>query len=643
MSVLKITLTTIVLVASTALIPALAIKTPTAYSQIDAVPKGWTAPEKKSNPEESPCYETSVDIRTLNRAVRLKHTASAYQERGKYFLETMKLDGAIADFTKWIELDPTDRPYTWRGNAYDLKARNAFAGRMEGMERIAAAQRKQKTYRNAAIKDYETALRLGAKDFNTAHNLLSSLWDGDYNEKADAYFDDFIKMFPKNTPELYFARGKHYSYSSRRWKAIADFSKVLELQPRNVQACIERAYLYGRVDCHERAIADLNTAVRIAPGCARAFSLRGQERELTGNFKGAIADYLRAFQLDPDDAGSDQRCHCTFYTYSQEPGIKYACIDTRGKLLEEKRDDARRKLAQDTDGENENVLPKVACRTTGRSRAIPVSDFSEGLAPLMVGTRWAYFDKSGHVAIPPLFERAMPFSDGLALIQMGGKYGFIDKLGNFVFEPQYDLAGEFSDGLAPVLNLARSPYLADTSIWSPGHPPHGGGNSNADSQDPKTVIDRWIMRTRSILDGARYGFIDKSGKLIISAKYDLPDSIRSKIVQGSTMDKDGSGNVWERPNLSCSAFSAYCGFHEGLAMVWAGDLFGYINTSDQLAIGPKFKEAGWFADGLALVCINGKYGFIDKTGKLAIKPRFDCAEPFSEGTAVVGFKSLRAN
>ena len=78
-------------------------------------------------------------------------------------------------------------------------------------------------------------------------------------------------------------------------------------------------------------------------------------------------------------------------------------------------------------------------------------------------------------------------------------------------------------------------------------------------------------------------------------------------------------------------------------MVWAGDLFGYINTSDQLAIGPKFKEAGWFADGLALVCINGKYGFIDKTGKLAIKPRFDCAEPFSEGTAVVGFKSLRAN
>lgn len=642
MSVLKITLTTFALVASAAAIPALAIKTPTANPQIDKVPKGWTAPEKKSYPKESPSYQY-VDIRTLNRAVRLKHTASAYQERGKYFLETLKLDAAIADFTKWIELDPTDRPYTWRGNAYDMKARNVFAGGMSGTERIAAAERKQKTYRNAAIKDYETAIRLGARDFNTAQSLLSCIREGGYNDKADAYFDDFIKIFPKSTAELYFERAKHYSYSGRRWKAIADFSKVLEVQPRNLQAYIERANLYGRLDCHERAIRDLNAALRIAPRCARAFSLRGQEQECTGNFKGAIADYLRAYQLDPDYAGSDQGCHCTFYTNSQKPGIKYACIDTSGKLLEEKRDVARRKPSHDTAGKNENAPPDVACRTTGQSRAIPVSDFSEGLAPLMVGARWAYFDKSGRVAIPPLFERAMPFSDGLALIQMGGKYGFIDKLGSFVVEPQYDLAGEFSDGLAPVLNLAGEPYLAHTPLWSPGHPPHGAENSKAYSQQLKTLIDRWNMRTWSILDGARYGFIDKSGKLVISAKYDIPNSIRSKIVQGSTIDIDGSGKERERPCLSCSAFSAHCGFHEGLAMVCTGDLFGYINTSDQITIGPKFREAGWFADGLALVCINGKYGFIDKTGKIAIQPRFDCAEPFSEGTAIVGFKRSRAN
>ena len=79
-----------------------------------------------------------------------------------------------------------------------------------------------------------------------------------------------------------------------------------------------------------------------------------------------------------------------------------------------------------------------------------VSDFSEGLAPVLKYDRWAYIDTSNNVVIGFKFNDAWTFSDGLAAVQVGDKKGYINKKGEWIIQPLYDMAGPFRNGIAEV-------------------------------------------------------------------------------------------------------------------------------------------------------------------------------------------------
>jgi hypothetical protein len=103
----------------------------------------------------------------------------------------------------------------------------------------------------------------------------------------------------------------------------------------------------------------------------------------------------------------------------------------------------------------------------------------------------------------------------------------------------------------------------------------------------------------------KYGYIDRSGKMVIPPKFGSADP-----------------------------------FSEGLAMVQldsAGNKWGYIDKSGKVVIsGKEFDLARGFSEGLAVVRgKNDKYGYIDKTGKFVIPPQFFRAGDFSEGLAAV--------
>ena len=49
----------------------------------------------------------------------------------------------------------------------------------------------------------------------------------------------------------------------------------------------------------QRALADFSKAIEIAPGDARNWSGRGYARQELGDRRGAISDYTRALALDP--------------------------------------------------------------------------------------------------------------------------------------------------------------------------------------------------------------------------------------------------------------------------------------------------------------------------------------------------------
>ena len=138
--------------------------------------------------------------------------------------------------------------------------------------------------------------------------------------------------------------------------------------------------------------------------------------------------------------------------------------------------------------------------------------------------------------------------------------------------------------------------------------------------------------------------MDKTGKTVISPQFD------------STLNEDGVT------------------FSEGLAAVYVGDKWGYIDKTGKFVIPPKFKQRfppslfheglaqveiqegknsfidktgalvralkfieqrTVFSEGLARVSKGDKFGYVDKTGRFVIEARFDEAEDFKEGLAAV--------
>lgn len=71
-------------------------------------------------------------------------------------------------------------------------------------------------------------------------------------------------------------------------------------------------------------------------------------------------------------------------------------------------------------------------------------------------------------------------------------------------------------------------------------------------------------------------------------------------------------------------------------------LFGFINTSGEVIIEPKYAWVADFSEGLAVVKMpsddkefGDRYGYIDSTGRIVISPVFDAAGSFMQGWARV--------
>lgn len=64
-------------------------------------------------------------------------------------------------------------------------------------------------------------------------------------------------------------------------------------------------------------------------------------------------------------------------------------------------------------------------------------------------------------------------------------------------------------------------------------------------------------------------------------------------------------------------------FHETLAAVEDGGLWGYINHEGNVVIDCQFMEADSFCEGYAAVKKDGKWGFVDSSGQIRIDLKYD--------------------
>lgn len=153
-------------------------------------------------------------------------------------------------------------------------------------------------------KRYEDAIRLFTVDINSGTNT------------------------PYNLAVVYNNRGNTYLVMGKLDKALADFNRALELNPKHANAFYNRSIVYERQGKRDLAIADVERFVKLKPddpdgprrlallrrakatppsqgGDAKPatfYNDRGWKRYKAGKLTQALADYNRAIKKDPSFA-----------------------------------------------------------------------------------------------------------------------------------------------------------------------------------------------------------------------------------------------------------------------------------------------------------------------------------------------------
>jgi hypothetical protein len=127
----------------------------------------------------------------------------------------------------------------------------------------------------------------------------------------------------------------------------------------------------------------------------------------------------------------------------------------------------------------------------------------------------------------------------------------------------------------------------------------------------------------SVVSSAKCGYIDRTGSFVVTPQFvdALPFSEGLAAVQVSDENRRGKSANY---------------FGPGIGTYLPGTKWGFISHLGKFSIEPQYDAVGSFKEGLAPFMVNNKWGFIDPKANLVVEPQYDVALPFSEDLAVVG-------
>ncbi|MFZ5940992.1 MAG: tetratricopeptide repeat protein [Bacteroidota bacterium] len=301
-------------------------------------------------------------------------TAKQYMKAGDDFMEVRNYQDAIAQYTKAIELDPSnykgyvqralayektknfhdaaadfDRAVVFRGNDAELlfQAGNAYYQNKEyaiAVDRLSKANDAKANYLDAyqvrsmanlaleryndALEDCKKALRL-KEDERNLYNLARVYEKLEmYNEAEDA----FRRSVAKNRrvtvshlalAQLLFDRGKYD-------EAMASVNEALALEEKNRDGLILKSRIDAAQMNYPKAIDDISTALLVYNDDPELYLLRGEYYQKFNQHAIAIHDLSKVIELDPELADVYYK---RAWSYEQIQDYKSALKDY-DKLLE---------------------------------------------------------------------------------------------------------------------------------------------------------------------------------------------------------------------------------------------------------------------------------------------------------------------
>ena len=255
------------------------------------------------------------DAAEVERLLANPRSAAEYEARCSARLRLEKLDLALGDCSRAIELDP-ETPWArfTRGGVYYEKKDydHSMADYQRGIElnptfslaynNLGIDHYVRRDY-NSALIDFNKAIELDPR-FGLAFTNRGLVHDAKQEyDIALADYDRGIELDSRSAI-AYNIRGSHH-YDRRDYNsAISDFNKAVELNPRFAPAYANRGLAHNAKQEYESALGDFNKAIDLDPKNASAYFERGNANYAKQDYNSALADYTKAIQLDPRNAGA---------------------------------------------------------------------------------------------------------------------------------------------------------------------------------------------------------------------------------------------------------------------------------------------------------------------------------------------------
>ena len=127
--------------------------------------------------------------------------------------------------------------------------------------------------------------------------------------------------------DFLFERGNRRQESGDYDGALSDFTRIIEINPRNASAYINRGNAKASLGDYQGAVLDHNKAIEINPRDDTSYYNRGTVKaRFLQDYYGAISDFSKAIEINPSDTSSFKNRGSS----KQRIGdLKGACVDWR--------------------------------------------------------------------------------------------------------------------------------------------------------------------------------------------------------------------------------------------------------------------------------------------------------------------------
>ncbi|AQL30511.1 MULTISPECIES: tetratricopeptide repeat protein [unclassified Prochlorococcus] len=110
-----------------------------------------------------------------------------------------------------------------------------------------------------------------------------------------------MENFDELSEEVLIRKAKEEIGLENYANALIIFSKILELNPKNVSVLIWKAKLHNNIGDYQGAIDSYSELIKLVPHNESIWNLRGDAKEKIADYKGAINDWSEGIKLDPDN------------------------------------------------------------------------------------------------------------------------------------------------------------------------------------------------------------------------------------------------------------------------------------------------------------------------------------------------------